>query len=148
MADSPAVVDFIALFHELKDCIDDDPADLVALASDDEGILKICQDLHRAAQLVFQGNRAGRYLYTGAVDLSFVRTSRDYENRYAVRVRSIANTSFRDGSGKLALPKAAPPLQDFELADFHGRLREEAMKNAISVRRLREQEQEVAERGF
>jgi hypothetical protein len=79
--DSPEVMEFMALFHKLRDRIHDDPEGLEELAAHDPELRDLCANLELTAQSMWMGKQFRRTLFAAPVDPKFVSSWRDYEGR-------------------------------------------------------------------
>lgn len=80
--DHEAVVRFLLSYNRLRDIIDDDPAELVALAHDDPTLTDLCIQLGDAALALRLSERRVAELFAAPADPHFVAAWRDYEERY------------------------------------------------------------------
>ncbi|MGJ0454482.1 MAG: hypothetical protein ACR65T_14815 [Methylocystis sp.] len=68
----------------------DDPSALKANVSDDEGLKKLCIDLHFAKFVIQTDERGHRKLFREPVDAKFIADWRDYEKRWDAILSDIA----------------------------------------------------------
>ena len=80
--DSDDVVEFMSLFHKLREMIDDTPTDLPAIVANDPSVEAICHNLYWAANTLSMKEREHRQLFAAPVDPKFIEYWRDYEERY------------------------------------------------------------------
>jgi hypothetical protein len=88
--DSAEVVKFMQCFAKLKDWTDDDANGLVELASEDDPLRELCNDVFWAAAILEMNERRRRETFTTPVDPIFIRCWRDYEERYQSALARIA----------------------------------------------------------
>ncbi len=80
--DSAEVVEFMALFAQLKAFCDDTPDGLAELAEKDESVKDVCSRLSNAAFWLKRNERRARTLFAAPVAPAFLTAWRDYEERY------------------------------------------------------------------
>jgi len=97
-ADSPAVRNFLAAFHRLRDRVADDPAMLEAEAQADPSVAKLCRDVGVAAFLLKNAQPRRSRFFSAPTMTRFVSDWRDYEARYARPVDGVVLA----GAGLLA----------------------------------------------
>jgi hypothetical protein len=131
--DSPEVVKFMIQLARLKDWIDDDPVGLPELASNDEAIAKLCDDLYHAASLLKRNEPRRRQLFAAPVDAKFLTAWRDYEERYESTVVQIFASDFIADLEEPATEPSNATKADFEWewADDEARSQAGAIQEAI-----------------
>jgi Domain of unknown function (DUF4145) len=80
--DTPEVIEFMALFAQLKEWSDDAPDELADLAKRDESIRQLCEELRWAGQVLKRKERSSKALFAAPVDPTILTSWRDYEARY------------------------------------------------------------------
>jgi len=80
--DDPRSMEFRRLYRKLRDWTDDKPSVLKANVSDDEGLKKLCIDLHFAKFIIQTDEREHRKLFREPVDAKFIADWRDYEKHW------------------------------------------------------------------
>ncbi|MFN3252321.1 hypothetical protein [Roseibium album] len=80
---SAEVTSFLVLFTKLKDWCDDEPYCLPELASQDEGVKSLCEELAFKALALTMSEKRKREMFASPVDPKFLSAWRDYEERYA-----------------------------------------------------------------
>lgn len=68
--DHPRIIEFRRLYRKLRDWADDDPSALKANASDDEGLKKLCIDLHFAQFFIQTDEREHRSSFANRLMLN------------------------------------------------------------------------------
>jgi hypothetical protein len=92
-ADSPAVQNFIAAFHRLRDRVADDPGMVEYEAQGDPSLAKLCRELGLAAFFLRHAQQRRRRLFLAPTAAGFVTVWRDYEARYARPVDGVVLSS-------------------------------------------------------
>lgn len=88
--DDPRSIEFRRLYHKLRDWTDDDPSTLKIISSDDEGLKKLCIDLHFAQFSIQTDERRHRKLFREPVDAKFIADWRDCEDRWDAILSDVA----------------------------------------------------------
>jgi len=101
--DSDEVVEFLRLFSQLRDWIDDNPEDLPDLASKDDGTKDICLALLKAAGHLQKIERSGRKLFAAPVSSTFISAWRDFEERFGPVLLQVRANAVDAGDFRLAL---------------------------------------------
>jgi hypothetical protein len=128
--DPAANANFLSLFSKLKHSADDRPDCLREWAKTDQGLRQLCDDVSWAAYLLAKSERSDRQLFTGPVDLVFIKTWRDYEDRYEFALAEI----FLDFLGPELVPGARPAPEAYtrwEIADDTASSQAKAIETAI-----------------
>ncbi|MES0179691.1 DUF4145 domain-containing protein [Mesorhizobium sp. M0025] len=80
--DSPAVIEFMAIFAKVKDWCDDDPGELLRLSEDDDGVKSLSDTLFWSGIHLERNERRRRELFAAPVDPNFLAQWRDFEERF------------------------------------------------------------------
>lgn len=79
--DSVEVIKFMDLYGRLTN-LDLQPCDLIRVAEDDEKVRQLCIDLHFAAWVLRRKERSDRQLFSSPTEPNFIRSFRDFEDRF------------------------------------------------------------------
>src|SRR5271165_541032 len=112
-ADSPAVQNFMAASHRLRDRVADHPGMLEYEALGDPSLARLCRELGLAAFFLRHAQQRRRHLLAPAAP-SFVAAWRDYEARYARPVDGVvlSSTGLPSNSATLAFEESTTDLTD------------------------------------
>lgn len=110
--DSEEVIKFMALFQKLQDWTDDNANDLEKNAAGDQGLERLCLNLHFAANDLLREERRQPRLFSAPVNPKFIGAWRAYEERYA---SPIVGIFLRD----LGLDTSQSPVENKSRADSH-----------------------------
>lgn len=110
-SDSQEVVEFLALFSEVRRRVDDDPARVSALAGSDTKFKTLCDDLGLAATCISLSQGRSNILHTAPVNPAFVDAWRDFQNRFDAAVSDVCWGEILkllpDNGERLSPPEAA-----------------------------------------
>jgi hypothetical protein len=129
--DSTEVIEFMALFQELRNWIADDPIGLEQLAADDEALKRLCKSLGFTGTLLSMNEKRQRRLFSALLDPKFIEAWRAYEARYASPIASIflSDIGLALGSSPIENKSRADLL--WEAADDDAKDQANAIKGAI-----------------
>jgi hypothetical protein len=121
--DSTEVIEFMALFQELRDWIADDPNGLEQLAADDEALKRLCKSLGFTGTLLSMNE--------ALVDPKFIEAWRAYEARYASPIASIFLSDIGLDLGSSPIENKSRADLIWEAADDDAKDQANAIKGAI-----------------
>lgn len=125
---SAKVTSFLVLFTKLKDWCDDDPDCLPELASQDEGVKSLCEQLAFKALALTMSEKRKREMFTSPVDPKFLSAWREYEERFAEPLGTVWLSDLLPDSIKRV---ESGPDVDWRLAEDNALEQVGAIKRAI-----------------
>lgn len=135
--DSPAVMEFMALFAKVKDWCDDDPDELRRLSEDDEGVKSLSDKLLWTAVHLERNERRRRELFAAPVDPNFLAQWRDFEERFRDIVARISLSEMYAAFGdSLASPFATKADLRWDSADAEAKEQAGGIEGAIDFARF------------
>lgn len=138
--DAREVVLFRQLFADLRNWMDDDPADLRRAADQDDSIDELCRRLNWAAFFLQDAQDARPQLFSAPADPAFIADWRDYEKRWKEAVGDVAfGDLLADIVARLpettaapSAPRPTPAQERWDYADARAEAEAAALGEALS----------------
>jgi hypothetical protein len=133
--DSGEVIKFLGLLTKLKEWSDDDPDGLRSLASADDGVRELCDQLFWIAQSLRTSERHYPQLFASPVNPKVIAAWREFEERF----ENVIGEIWLDGLGLGLIPTSErrqqkeEPRADWrwENADAHAKEEAEVIQSAV-----------------